>query len=81
MMMVSLVQNFTLHHSGSRRFGEVEPHQTHSNLTCRPASPFRHTQVREGWTDKEPFRERGSEEALENLVARSHEASRSSFLR
>ena len=27
-------------HSGSRRFGVVEPPRTHSNLPCRPASPF-----------------------------------------
>ena len=30
---------FPLHHSGSRRFGVVEPHRTHSKLHCRPASP------------------------------------------
>ena len=27
-------------HSGSRRFGEVEPPGTLSNQPCRPASPF-----------------------------------------
>ena len=31
---------FLLQHSGSRRFGVVEPLQTNSNLPCRPASPF-----------------------------------------
>ena len=31
---------FPLHHSGSGRFGMVEPPQTQSNLPCRPASPF-----------------------------------------
>ena len=29
-----------LRHSGSRRFGEVEPPQTHSTLPCRPAAPY-----------------------------------------
>ena len=29
-----------LHHSGSLRFGLVEPPQTHWYLPCRPASPF-----------------------------------------
>ena len=29
-----------LRHSGLRRFGEVEPPQTHSTLPCRPASPY-----------------------------------------
>ena len=36
----NLLARFTLHHSGSRRFGEVEPPQTHSNLSCRPATPY-----------------------------------------
>ena len=39
-LQTTLEAHFTLHHSGLRRFGEVEPHQTHSNLPCRPASPF-----------------------------------------
>ena len=39
-LQTALEARFTLQHSGSRRFGEVEPHQTHSNLPCRPASPF-----------------------------------------
>ena len=29
-----------IRHSGSRRFGGVEPPQTHSNVPCRPVSPF-----------------------------------------
>ena len=31
---------FPICHSGSKRFGVVEPPQTYSNLPCRPASPF-----------------------------------------
>ena len=31
---------FPLCHSDSRRFGVFKPHQTHSNLPCRPTSPF-----------------------------------------
>ena len=31
---------YPLYHSGSRRFGVVEPPWTHSKLPCRPASPF-----------------------------------------
>ena len=31
---------FPIRHSGSRRFGEVELPPSHSNLPCRPASPF-----------------------------------------
>ena len=36
----ALSARFPLHHSGSGRFGMVEPPQTQSNLPCRPASPF-----------------------------------------
>ena len=36
----ALSARFPLHHSGSGRFGVVEPPRTHSNLPCRPASPF-----------------------------------------
>jgi len=36
----SLQACFPLHHSSSRRFGVFEPPQTHSNLPCRPASPY-----------------------------------------
>ena len=43
----SLYACIPLRHSGSRRFGEVDPPQTHSNLPCRPASPYI-TVVREG---------------------------------
>ena len=32
--------SFPLLHSGSSGFGVVEPPRTHSNLPCRPASPF-----------------------------------------
>ena len=39
-LQTALEARLTLQHTGSRRFGEVEPHQTHSNLPCRPASPF-----------------------------------------
>ena len=31
---------FSLHHSGSRRFGVVELPQTHSHLSCTPSFPF-----------------------------------------
>ena len=43
----SLYACIPLRHSGSRRFGEVEPPQTHSNLPCRRAFPYI-TVVREG---------------------------------
>ena len=43
----SLYACIPLRHSGSRRFGEVDPPQTHSNLPCRPASPY-FTVIREG---------------------------------
>ena len=36
----SLQASFPLHHSGSSWFGVVEPPRTHSNLPCRPVSPF-----------------------------------------
>jgi len=39
-LQTALHASFPLHHSGLRRFGVVEPPQTHSNLPCRPASPF-----------------------------------------
>ena len=41
-LQCSLYACIPIRHSGSRRFGEVnrEPPQTHSNLPCRPASPF-----------------------------------------
>ena len=41
---------FPLHHSGSRRFGVVEPPRTHSKLPCRPASSSRFEEVRCGRT-------------------------------
>ena len=36
----ALYSCFSLNHSRSRRFGVVEPPQTHLNLLCSPASPF-----------------------------------------
>ena len=36
----SLYACISLRHSGSGWFGEFEPLQTHSNLPCRPASPY-----------------------------------------
>ena len=39
-LQTALEARFTLHHSGLRRFSEVEPHQTYLNLPCRPASPY-----------------------------------------
>ena len=36
----SLWACFPLCHSDSRMFGVFEPPQTHSNLSCRPASPY-----------------------------------------
>jgi len=39
-LQTALHASFPLHHSGLRRFGAVKPPRTHSNLPCRPASPF-----------------------------------------
>jgi len=39
-LKTALPASFPLHHSGSRRFGELEPPRTRSNLPCGPASPF-----------------------------------------
>ena len=39
-LQTALQASFPLQHSGSSGFGVVEPPRTHSNLPCRPASPF-----------------------------------------
>ena len=39
-LQLSLWACFPLCHSDSRRFGVFEPPQTHSNLPCRPSSPY-----------------------------------------
>ena len=39
-LATALQASFPLHHSSSRGFGVVEPPRIHSNLPCRPASPF-----------------------------------------
>jgi len=36
-LQTALQASFPLRHSGSRKFGRVEPPQTHSNLPCWPA--------------------------------------------
>ena len=44
-LQTALKARFTLHHSGSRRFGEVEPNQTHSNLPCEVEPPQTHSNL------------------------------------
>jgi len=39
-LQTAVLASFPFHHSGSRRFGELEPPRTRSNLPCGPASPF-----------------------------------------
>ena len=39
-LQTALQASFPLLNSGSSGFGVVEPPRTHSNLPCRPASPF-----------------------------------------